>query len=225
MMTTAGTAVTNLLERIRDVGGISLSGTYPPSLAAGKIYAKTLLSVAQRYINAAEENSLVEISFTTTPYQTLYEIDADPVLGTGGSSPIIKIVSIQDDASTKGKDIGEAPFQQIYTTDFGWFRRVGPRFLAWARVGRDCWVLYPAQSSAVQIGITAVPYIVDLVNDSDLFTVTDDVIPQVMDLAEAMALFKMGEYKAAAIPLGRLQESYKAELLGDQWRKQMSSQQ
>lgn len=220
MSTTALTAATNLLDRVRDSGGIGLSSTYPPTLAGGKAYAYTILSQAQRYINCIEQNQISVISFTTTPYQTTYPISSDPILGTpSGSSPIIKVIGIRDGS----KDLVHIPLEQLAYSDLNWFRATGNYPVSWSEYGRDVFIIHPAPPRAYLLNIVAIPYLADLVNDGDLFTVTDDLIPQVLDLAEAIALFKLGEYNLMAPPLERLSARYRSELTGDAWRSQMSS--
>lgn len=218
MATTALTAATNLLDRIRDPLGLALSATVPPSLAGGQAFAYTILSQAQRYINAIEENQILVIPYTLTPYQTVYEIDADPILGTGGSNPITKVIGVR----VGDTDIAYSNFDQLHQTDLRWFRAVGRFPLAWSRFGRDCFVIYPAPASPLAINIVAIPYIPDLANGAATFTVTDDVIPQIMDLAEALALFKLGEYKLCATPLKRLADKYRKELSEDVWKHSIS---
>lgn len=218
MATTALTAATNLLERIRDPLGLALSVIVPPSLAGGQAFAYSILSQAQRYINAIEENQILVVPYTLTPFQTVYEIDADPILGTGGSNPIVKVIGLR----VGDTDIPYSSFDQLHQVDLRWFRAVGTQLLAWSRFGRDCFVAYPGLRIATAINLVTIPYLPDLTSGASQFAVTDDVIPQIMDLAEALALFKLGEYKLCAEPLKRLADKYKKELSVDVWKHSIS---
>lgn len=219
MSTTALTAATNLLERIRDVGGLSLSVQLPASLTNGQAFAYYILSIAQRCVNALEQNYLVTVPWASTPYQTTYHIDSDPTLGTGGTNPVIKIIGIKDG----NVDLVFSPFQQIWQSDFGWFRRTtGGISHTWSRFGRDAFVIYPAMERPYNFNIVAIPYIPDFSAGTVLFSVTDDLVPEIMDVAEAMALFKLGQYDIAAQVLERFTQRYNLSVDSNRWKKAMS---
>jgi len=216
MSTTLGTATTNLMDRVRDSLGTGLSISYPVSLTNGQTFAHTILSEAQRIINSLEGNYLVTVSYAITPYQVLYNISSDAVLGNGGSNEIIRIIGIQDG----DMDLNPCPFSQVWQTDLGWFRRSaigGQPSHTWFKFGSDCFGIYPSMTRAYSFNIVAVPYIANMTTTGTLFSVTDDVIPQVMDMAETMALFKLGEYKLAQQPLQRLMTRYKATSNANVW--------
>jgi hypothetical protein len=222
-MMTALTAATNLLDRIRDVQGQGLSASLPASLVNGQAYAYKILSEAQRIVNSLEENQITSVPFAITPYQVLYNMSSDPVLGNGGSNQIIRIVGIRDG----DVDLNPCPFAQIWQTDLHWFRRVegsGQPSHTWFKFGMDCFGIYPAMSRAYTFNIIAVPYIADMTTGAAVLSVTDDIIPQVMDMAEAIALFKLGEFKACQIPISRLKTRYKSEGMSDPWRKVTTSE-
>ena len=215
MTTTAATAVTNLLDRIRDPGGLGTSVVQPPSLAGGQAFALTLLSAAQRYVNTLERNVLVDVPYAATAYKTCYHIDSDPVLGTGGTNPIIKVIGVQDGEL----DLVQCPFEQLWQSDLGWFRATtGGISHTWTTFGHDVLVIYPAMVRPYNFNVVAVPYIADL-GLSSSFTVTDDLVPSVMDLAEAMALCKLGEYGTANSAMDRFANRHTEALEANRWKK------
>jgi len=216
MSTLASTVVTNLLDRVRDPGGLGTSNIQPPSLANGQAFALTLLSIAQRQVNCAEQNQLTTVPWASTPYQTTYHIDSDPILGTGGTAPIMKLIGIQNGTV----DLLFSPFAQLWQSDFGWFRATtsgGPPH-TWSLFGHDVFIIYPAMTRAYNFTLIAVPYLTDLTMFSTL-AITDDLVPEMLDLAEALALFKLGEYKLAATAVERMGRLYQINLEGGRWRK------
>ena len=169
MAEVAGTLIDTVLRRVRDPGGAA----HPRALV------RDLLSQVQRLVNAARRDVLVEVAFTTEPNRLVYPMTSHPDLATS-----IRIEAIRDD----DRVLPRVSWESIHAHDHRWFRKVRDQFDAWAPVGRDLFVIYPAKSTASTVTIIATKLTDPLTTDASATELPDQRLPAVRDFVEGLLL-------------------------------------
>lgn len=165
MAEVAGTLLDVLARRVRDP---NFQGTPRDDM-------RTLLSWAQRMINARNRTITKTATLTTEPDTLVYGVDAN-------FPDAIRITSIRQ----AERDVLEVPYKTLRQMRANWSRHPGTRFDLWAYAGRDLLVLYPMVSSAVSLEVRYVKLLDELVNDASATELPDDELPAVLDLAEML---------------------------------------
>jgi len=168
MATTAGTARTRLLTRVR------MSGTVAYSEA--NIY--DLLSKCQQLVNYLIGRYTATGTITTVANTYFYTFSSD--LSSG-----MRIVSM----SESNREIPELPdWRELGQYSRTWLDDTGTRFECFAHIGHDLILIYPAKTGASSVDVTyvAIPTVLD--ESTDNFSLPDDDVELVIDLAEIILL-------------------------------------
>ena len=184
MAEVAGTLLSVLAGRVRD----------PQFSSTPKDDARLLLGECQRAWNTHTGDAVVELTLTIEPHRLVYPIE--PLLPTAA-----RITAIRD---ASGRTIDRVPFGEIAHTSHKWFRQTGPRIEQWATIGRDLLVLHPALTAASTCTVVASALTASLTTDATATEVTDDELPSVLDLTEALLHLRMRQFDVLSAPLKRL---------------------
>jgi hypothetical protein len=176
MAEVAGTLVDALLQRVRD----------PSGLAHTRDTARLVLSHVQRIANYALRAVLDSATLPTEPYRQVY-----PVLSLLPAAA--RVVGIREGA----RDLDEIAWPLFHLSVPRWFRATGPRFEAFARIGDDLLVIYPAKTLASSVSVVYARLTTALVNDSTPTDMPDEYLPLVLDVAEAILLLRQRQYAPA----------------------------
>ena len=179
----AGTLVDTLLRRVRD----------PSGLAHSRDFARSILSAAQRMVNAHTRSVLETVSFTTTPRQIIY-----PILPNFPDA--VRIEAVRED----GRDLHRVDWRSLVWVDGPWFRRVDSQFRTFSIIGRDLLVIYPAQEQAVTVDVVYTKLTADLVDNDTATELSDDDLPAVVDLAESLLLLRQRDLERGNDAMKRL---------------------
>lgn len=186
-MEVAGTLVNTLLQRVRDPqGAIHSRGT-----------VRTLLSHAQRLINAGLRATIAEATLATEPSRLIYPISA--LLPN-----VIHVESVRAD----DRDLADIDWRLLWHIDGTWFRRTGDRFEGFARIGRDLLVLYPAQTVTASVTVIYTALTATLEGDATPTDLDDALHSPMLDLTEALLLLRARDYAILPSALQHLQDTY-----------------
>lgn len=190
MATTAGTARTRLLSRVR------MSGTVAYSEA--NIY--DLLSKCEMLINYLIGRYTATDTITTSANTYFYTFSAD--LSDG-----MRIVSM----SESNREIPELPdWRELGQFSRTWLDDTGTRFECFAHIGHDLILIYPAKTGASSVDVTYVKIPATLDDSADNFSLPDDDVELVIDLAEIILLTSSRRFAEAK----RKMETFSKTLLG-----------
>jgi len=192
MAEAAGTLVSALLRRVRD----------PQALANTRDFTRSILSDCQRLINARSGRVLeTTTAFATEPMRMFYPLAASVPTA-------VRVVAVREG----GRDLDRITLKQLNQISTNWFRRIGYRFEAFAEVGRDLLVIYPAKTVVSAVDIVAVKLTDSLVNDDEATDLPDEDLHDVMELAEAILLTKMRDIDTVKPLIERITKRTKDKL-------------
>jgi hypothetical protein len=133
---------------------------------------------AQNLVNAVTFQVVGTTSLTTRPRQQVYPMT--PLLPAA-----LRVISVRYGA----KDLARVPnWRQLGLIDRAWFRRVGPDFEAWAAMGRDLLVVHPGKDVVDAVDVVYAKVTTRLDSDDTPTEVSDDLLPLLLDVAEATLL-------------------------------------
>ncbi|MEE9586074.1 MAG: hypothetical protein V3W09_04155 [Nitrososphaerales archaeon] len=184
MAETTGTLRQVVQDRVRDPSG----QTYTNALVID------LLSRSQRILNAGLQLVLVSGTLTTNPWQQIYT-----PLST--FADFADVVTVQDN----GRDLDPLTLEEQNQINRQWFRRIGPSFESFTRLGRTLLAIHPAKDHTSSVTVVYAKLTTTLTADGDSVEFSDDKSPLIVDLSEALALIRERRLEAVQVVLQRLQ--------------------
>lgn len=185
MSEAAGTLIDAVLQRVRD----------PQGSAHSRVLVRSLISQAQRFVNARIRSVLETATLTTDPRRLFYPIAV--------SFPgAIRIETVR----SEGRDLTKCDWQTLQWVDPGWFRSIGNRFETWSVIGRDLLVVYPAKATTSSVDVVYTKLTTELSTESTATEISDDDLPGVLDLVEAILSLKQRTFEPATNSIARLAE-------------------
>jgi hypothetical protein len=184
MGTFAGNAlIDDLSRRLRDTANLG----YPRNTVLD------ILNRSQRSINA--HLGLVTSSATlTTSNTSLYSIPAI-------ASDIVRIIEVRD----SNRLLHKVPWEHLVYQDAKWLRLFGEQAEVFTTIGRDLLTLTPIPVVATPLTIVYVSQTVNMTDGAaPLMAIPDEHKPILLDLSEAVLLFRGREFKMMQQALQRL---------------------
>lgn len=182
MATTGAALIDALSRRLRDTA----------NTAHSRDLIRRVLSHSQRAINLAQQAKKTTASFTPSAGRTIYA-------RTEVASDVGRILRIISD-----RTLPEVAWRHLQNVDPNWYRAVGARHVQWARIGGSHFVLHPALWETDPVSVVYVTVPADVVDGATNVDLPDEMLPQVMDLAEGIMLAKARLLPAMEAPLARL---------------------
>lgn len=189
----AGSLVSTLLRRVRDPQG---------AMHDRVTVARPFLSHAQRLVNAGLRAVIGEAVLVTEPYRLIY-----PVAALLPNAVHIESVREAD------RDLADVTWESLWHTDGSWFRRTGDRFEAFARIGRDLLVVYPAKKVASSITVVYTALTANLTQDSIATDLDDTLHAPMLALAESLLYLRARDFAGLDAALATLMRDYQAVAL------------
>ena len=181
----AGVLLNTVLARVRDL----------ESLATPRDTARSLLSTAQRMVNAATDQVIATVSFATEPQRQIYPLAA-----------LVPACLRMQSVRYLGVDLDMLPYRQLAHYDRQWFRRVATVPLLWSPIGRDLLVIHPATVASVTVTLVYTTVTNDLVQDATPTDLPDQFLDAVADLTEMLLCVSRREFGAFAATAKRFAE-------------------
>lgn len=198
MAEVAGSLVSVALQRVRDPGGVAIT----------RDFARSVVSLAQRHINALLKLVIEEATLATVPTQQLY-----PIFGSFPNAVKIVTVEAADGGTTHNRELDQLDdWRDLGMIDRKWFRKTGPRFEAFGTIGRGVLVIHPALAVADTVRVTYAKWTADLVAEGTATELPDEHLPLVLDLAEVILSIKMRQFEPAKMTMKRLADRLKIEI-------------
>lgn len=180
---TGNNLIDELSRRLRDTNNLG----YPRATVLD------ILNRSQRSINA--RLSLVHATATlTTTNSPLYSI---PAIATD----IVRVSAIRHD----GRELTKIPWEQLAAQGRGWPRQFGPKPEEFGHIGRDLLFVVPLVAVPVDLTVVYVRQTPDM--DDGVVTplaVPDEHASLVLDLSEAVLLYRGREFRAMQQALSRV---------------------
>lgn len=165
-----------LRTRVRQLGEIAIN----------EDVATEILGICQQIANIALQRVTTSTAFATTGGQQLYTTRTDI------ASDVADLVSI----SEGNRELNEVEnLEDLSAYDVDWFSATAAaNFLAWAKFGRDYFIVYPAKTGASSVNVVYVTDTTIYTDYSALTTeemeVSDEDVELVLKLAEAVLLIR-----------------------------------
>ena len=175
MPTVTGQLVDQLLARARD----------PQALGTSRATCRLLLTHTQRIVNCRMGYVVDTATFPTVPYQQLYTISNPSQVPAA-----MRMLGVQEGA----RNLKKIPWKEFFYFDRAWGRAVGPTFELWSMIGRDLLVLWPSKPAADMVTLVYAKLTNELTDDSIAIELPDDTTPLLLDLTEALILYKQRVY-------------------------------
>lgn len=175
--------IDELSRRVRDTANLG----YPRATVLN------ILNRCQRSINArlALVHGTATLTTTNTPLYSVPDIATD----------IVRVSAIRDD----GRELTKIPFGQLPAQSRTWVRLFGPRPEAFGHIGRD--LLFVIPTPLVPVDLTVV-YVTQTANMDDgavtPLSLPDEHAALLLDLSEAVLLFRGREFRAMQQALARV---------------------
>lgn len=189
-MATAGTVRTHLGRRLRDTAFTA----HPSALVL------RLIDNVQKTLNAALGIKRSTVAAFAVPAKRLL------FLNTEVAADIARIDSIRHE----GAALIEVDWHSLQHGDPEWYRREGPAPTAWARIGGDMFVLYPAPKYATTVEVTYTRVTTAVSADGTTMDLPDEYLPLVEDFAECILSMKTGKFAQIEDPLQRFTDAVSA---------------
>lgn len=183
MSEVAGTLIDVVLQRTRD----------PQGAANSRAFTMSMLSQAQRFVNAQRRAVLETTALTTEPYRLVY-----PIKALLPNSVKIEGVKVGD------KDLVPTPWETLIYSEDGWWRAVGDSFETFTQIGRDLLVVHPALEVASSVDVVYTKLTNDLTSEGNATELDDSELPFVLDLTESLLLLRDRNYAALTQAAERL---------------------
>ena len=180
--------ITELSRKVRDTANAGYT----------RVLVLDVLNRAQRSVNARLGLVHTTATFSTTN-SPIYDI---PTIATD----IVRIIAVRD----ANRELDRVEWRDLVHQDRRWLRARGPTPYVWTTVGRELLLVVPAPQLATTL--TTV-YVQQTANMDDgavtLLAIPDEYKPILLDVGEAILLFKAREFtamqeavKRAAVALG-----------------------
>ena len=169
-----GPLVTELLKRIRD----------PEGLGTTRTFARKILGYAQQLVNGAVSSRIEVREVATEPRRLIYKL-------TDLAPNAIKVLKVTDGE----RDVTKlSSWKQLAHIDRQWSRRLSTRFQAFAMIGNDLIVIYPAKPEASTVRLRYSVATDLFTQDADVLCIQDEYVPLLLDVAEAILLLRKRNY-------------------------------
>ena len=194
---TASSLTNEVLTRVRDPNGKMHTAAF----------VRDRLTDAQRVLNGILEyviaNTTISVSASRQFYQVSVSVpSAIRVVGFRGSGTVRAVAQVPSLDSL----LIYGPY---------WSRELGDHYLAWAAVGRELVVLYPALRVDGSIGCVYVKLTDAFVSTSTTSEFSPEQCGPLVTLVEALLLLRQRDLAACARTISRLQEVLTVEGVGD----------
>lgn len=176
MSTTALDLTTVLKRRVRDL-------LFTAHTASD---IRFVLSEAQRIVNARTRAVLGSVTYEV-PAESRY-LAHDPT-----SSTLLRV----DHIRAAGRDLPRVDLHSLTGVDSRWPSSLGSRLKAWARVGHDLLIFYPAPLLATSVELRGPLYTNELTSDTSVLQVPDSLRGGILDIAEALLLVRQRLFRSA----------------------------
>lgn len=183
MATNGDDLITELMRRHRNASADRVA----------RSFVRDILTQCQRILNLHFGDRIVTAAFTPSAERTLYTVAAV-------AADVAKIVAVRE----SGRELFISAFEGIVDTDLDWLRRTGPRHELFSRVGADLWVLYPAKLSPTAIDVVYVTIPADVADAATPIDLSDELVPMLLDMAEAVLAMRVRVWTALPDLLERL---------------------
>jgi hypothetical protein len=175
--------VTTVSARLRD----------PDNTAFPVAVLQRLINQCQRILNVNQRILLRTAAFTTTKNLVLYQL-------TGIASDIARIEMVRQD----GRNLFAIPWESLMHQDRRWLRRQGARLEYFSRIGNDILMIGPATPVGVLTNIVYTSVPADVTGLPGDVTISDEYIPVLQDMVEAVALTRSRRFTEAKAPVDRI---------------------
>jgi len=135
-----GPTVDILMKRVRQAGAVSISPDF----------ATQVLTIFQRIVNISLRRVFASETLTTKKEKLVYSITSDL------TSAVI-ITSIRDSNDSDRALLYCPSIKDFSAYESNWFRNItGTRFEAWAQIGQDFFIIYPAKAANSTVDVVSV---------------------------------------------------------------------
>jgi hypothetical protein len=176
MTTVAGVIITKALQRVRDEQGSAHS----------RDFVRKILSHAQRITNAIFGEVKVTTTFTTEPNRLAYPIQPN----LPDSLRIARVTHNKDELLPE-------TLQGLRGFDSSWPRTRGDKYLSYAPVGRDLFLLYPALKVTGSVEVTSIKDTGLIVGESSNMDLPDSDVKVALDITEIILLLRQRDLDEA----------------------------
>lgn len=176
MTTIAGVVITKALQRVRD----------PQGSAHTRVFVRTILSHAQRIINAIFRDVRVTSTFTTEASRLAYPVQSN-------LTDNLRIVSI----THEGSELAVETLAGLQGSDPSWPRTRGAKIQAFASVGRDLLLLYPALDRNSTVEITSIKDTGLIIGEDSALDLPDERVKTALDFTEILLLIRQRDFDEA----------------------------
>lgn len=192
---TAGDLTTEVLARVRDVGGVMHTASF----------VRSRLSDAQRCLNALLGFVVASSIMTFSRQQNFYLVST--------SLPsAIRVLSLRGGGTIR--DIGRLPsLESLLIYGPTWPQKIGDYVESWTTVGRDILVCYPTLLSNGALGVYYHKLTNALTSTSTNMEFAPDQDGVVVTLTEAILLLRQRDLTACSRALERLRSDLSVELV------------
>src|SRR5216684_9073969 len=174
MPATAGTMTDTVLQRIYDAGGV----------ATARANVWDMLSRCQQLVNAALDSIIVALNFSTGPRQQVFTL-------TDIAPDVMKVLRVRD----QHRDLSEIQLRELKYISPRWFGQSGSRWETFAKIGKTMLVVHPMKLSADSLTLVYTQILPRLGGDLDVCPLSDDQIPLLTKLTEAMLLLRQRNFE------------------------------
>ena len=199
MGTLAGnTLIDELSRRLRDTGNVG----YPRSTIL------SVLNVAQRAVNA-RLGLVMDTATLTTVNTPLYSVPAI-------AADIVRVIEIRDN----DRLLVKVPYEHLSYQDADWLRLYAAQAEVFSNVGRDLLVIIPTPVVPTSLTVTYIKQPTDLGDAATpLWDLPDEHRSLVLDLTEAVLLFRGREFENMQAALERIAPALGLETTIQQLRR------
>ena len=114
------------------------------------------------------------------------------------------VSKIQGIRLASGEDLDPIPFNMLSWLHARWITSVGDRPLSFSLVGRDLLIVRPGVLAPTTVTVFYKPIFPAFANEATLFSVPDEDVDMITDIAEALLLLKARDYQNLQPVLDRL---------------------
>ncbi len=171
-----GPIITTVLQRVRD----------PQGTASSRDFVRKILSHAQRILNSELADAVETIDLITQPGLMFYDLS-------GFIPNSMNVVEVEYEFQT----LPRTDLNQLRGTDPNWSRTRGSQYNAYAQVGKNLLILYPALSVQSTVTVRFVKDTGILQNESEEISLLNDHLPLLDAVAEAVLLLKQRDLPEA----------------------------
>lgn len=161
-----------------------------------------LISKAQLLVNAGLGRVKTTTTLTTVAYKLVYKIADD-------LTSAIDIISVKDGERTIYK---LDDWRQLFQYNRDWFRATGTRIEAWAQIGRDLLILYPALTSGDSVTVYHTKLTDTLDDSTDELELPDEDIDLLLDVCEMVLHANLRQFDELKHLAERFKQDYVSQV-------------